>query len=351
MYDSMSSNRSEPVVDRRTFMRTTAATAVTLGAVGTLPTARAQTEIDFESWFDGVENYRGVVDMTGESTVTVAVGAEGNGGGFAFEPAAVRIDPGTTVVWEWTGDGGLHNVAAKDGAYESDLLSAVGETFDHTFDGEGVSYYACTPHEAIGMRAAIVVGNVLVGSSVSSFPEPDFGTWFDDVDNYAGTVDATGLTEVTISVGSAGNGGNFAFEPASVRIDPGTTVIWEWTGQGGAHNVAATDGSFESELLTEQGESFALEFDGDGISMYVCEPHAGLGMKGAVVVGAGGHYETTLTPLGMAVVGAVGLIFGIPFVYALYSHFKELGDQATIAAAKQAARAPENVVIDTETSP
>lgn len=350
MNDAMSAVHSGSVVGRRTFMRTTAAAAVTLGSVGSLPTARAQTVIDFDSWFDGVENYDGVVDMTGESTVTVAVGAEGNGGNFTFEPAAVRIDPGTTVIWEWTGGGGLHNVVAKDGSYESELHSAAGETFEHVFDGEGVTYYACTPHEAIGMRAAIVVGNVLVGSSVSSFPEPDFGTWFDDVDNYAGTVDATGLTEVTVRVGSAGNGGDFAFEPASVRIDPGTTVVWEWTGRGGDHNVVATDGSFRSELLTEPGETFALEFDGDGISTYLCEPHAGVGMKGAIVVGAGGQNETSLTPLGMATVGAGGLVFGIPFLYALYIHFKELGDQATIAAAKQAARTHENIVVDSERS-
>jgi plastocyanin len=46
-----------------------------------------------------------VADMTEQSEVTVETGAEGNGGNFAFEPAAIRIDTGTTVVWKWTGQG------------------------------------------------------------------------------------------------------------------------------------------------------------------------------------------------------------------------------------------------------
>ena len=70
---------------------------------------------------------------TGSGEVTVAVGAQGNGGAFAFDPPAIRVSTGTTVVWEWTGEGAQHNVAAAGGGFESDMSSEEGYTFEHTF--------------------------------------------------------------------------------------------------------------------------------------------------------------------------------------------------------------------------
>jgi len=103
--------------------------------------------------FDG-----SVADHTGEDSVTIPVGAEGNGGAFAFDPPAIRVDAGTEVVWEWTGEGGQHNVAAEDGAdFESDLVSEAGHTFSWTAEGSGVVTYVCTPHESLGMKGAVVV--------------------------------------------------------------------------------------------------------------------------------------------------------------------------------------------------
>jgi serine/threonine-protein kinase len=96
--------------------------------------------------------------------------------------------------------------------------------------------------------------------------------------------DRTGQDEVTVEVG-AGNGLSFA--PAAVRVDAGTTVVWEWTGQASPHNVASTDDSatdFESELYSEAGQTFEQTFDQAGIQLYVCEPHQAQGMKGAVDV-------------------------------------------------------------------
>jgi halocyanin-like protein len=111
-----------------------------------------------------------------------------------------------------------------------------------------------------------------------------FDGWFDGVGNYDGTVDATGESDVEITVGAQGNGGNLAFDPPAVRVSTGTTVVWTWTGAGGSHNVAATDGSFESELVAEEGHTFSQTFEEPGTVRYVCTPHETLGMKGAVVV-------------------------------------------------------------------
>jgi len=109
--------------------------------------------------------------------------------------------------------------------------------------------------------------------------------YLSDVDNYDSLEDMTGSGEVTVEVGVSGNGGNFAFAPPAIRIDTGTTVVWEWTGNGGSHNVAAEDGSFESELVDEEGFTFEQTFDSSGSVRYFCTPHKGVGMKGAIVVG------------------------------------------------------------------
>jgi len=112
----------------------------------------------YDGWLDGVGNFDGVVDRTGQSEVTVQVGAEGNGGNFAFDPAAVRVDAGTTVVWEWTGQGAQHNVKAEEGAeFESELVTEAGFTFEQTFDGSGVVKYVCTPHRSLGMKGVVDV--------------------------------------------------------------------------------------------------------------------------------------------------------------------------------------------------
>lgn len=106
-----------------------------------------------------------------------------------------------------------------------------------------------------------------------------------EANEYDGSMtDETGTNEVTVTVG-AGDG--LAFDPAAVRVSVGTNVQWEWTGQGGTHNVAATedsDGDFQSSLHDEAGQHFEQTFDEAGNYLYVCEPHQTQGMKGAVEV-------------------------------------------------------------------
>jgi halocyanin-like protein len=69
-----------------------------------------------------------------------------------------------------------------------------------------------------------------------------------------------------------------------VAVSSGTTVVWEWTGQGGGHNVSADSGDFESETVEEEGHTFEYTFEETGTQEYVCTPHQAVGMKGAVVV-------------------------------------------------------------------
>jgi len=118
-------------------------------------------EFDFGGWLSDTSNYDGTTaDMRGNGSVTIDVGAAANSGAFGFAPPAVRVDPGTAVTWEWTGDGGSHNVVAQSGAEfrSGDPTGEAGTTFSQTFDDAGVVTYYCDPHRGMGMKGAIVVG-------------------------------------------------------------------------------------------------------------------------------------------------------------------------------------------------
>lgn len=107
-----------------------------------------------DDWVETANGYEGTVDRTGQAETRVAVGA---GSGLSFDPAAIKISPGTTVIWEWTSFGGSHDVAATDGRFESELMNGEGETFSHTFTDTGVYRYVCTPHQTQGMLGAVEV--------------------------------------------------------------------------------------------------------------------------------------------------------------------------------------------------
>ncbi len=318
-------------VSRRGFLTAAAGATATAAAAGSAAAqnnstaggnatgdGQGQTRPDFGGYLDDANGFVGTVaNARGQSNVTVSVGAGSNG--FAFDAPAIHVDAGTTVTWEWTGEGGAHNVVHTDGAFESELQESEGATFEHTFEEDGVYTYYCNPHEAVGMKAAVVVGDEYPTTQVSEGGAggnqtagnetggnqtegggdgggggggpPDFGGYLDDANNYSEVVDLRGESEPTVEVG-AGDG--LAFGPAAVHVDNGATVTWEWTGEGGSHNVVHTDGAFESDLTGEAGATFTHTFDSDGIYNYYCDPHRSSGMKGSVVVGS--DYPTVSTP-------------------------------------------------------
>ncbi|EMA39303.1 plastocyanin/azurin family copper-binding protein [Halococcus hamelinensis] len=100
----------------------------------------------------------------GGGSETVAVGS---GSGLSFDPEELTIAPGTTVTWEWTGQGGAHNVVADDGAFNSGPPEDGDDiTFSHTFPEAGEFPYHCAPHEGVGMVGTVIVQEG--GSSASA---------------------------------------------------------------------------------------------------------------------------------------------------------------------------------------
>lgn len=94
-----------------------------------------------------------------------------------------------------------------------------------------------------------------------------------------------GQDEVVVEVGAGDNG--FAFDPAAITVDAGTTVLWRWTGEGGQHNVVSepdSDFEVESERVADEGHEFTQTFDESGVLLYVCEPHRAQSKYGAVIV-------------------------------------------------------------------
>ena len=118
--------------------------------------------------------------------------------------------------------------------------------------------------------------------------EPNYRGFLDGVSNYDHTCDRRDRTAVTVDVGVQGDIGYFKFGPPAVAVSPGTEVTWEWTGRGGAHNVVAQQGAFDSGAhVDEEGHTFSVTFERPAVYTYVCEPHASQGMKGAVFVALG----------------------------------------------------------------
>jgi len=164
----MSEERDARLGRRRLLRAGAGAVGAGLVGAGATGTATAQSG-PFDGWMSDVDNYEGLVDQTGSDEVTVDVGVEANGGAFGFGPAGIKVDPGTTVVWEWTGEGGVHNVAAEEGGdFSSETTQEAGFTYEQTFDSEGVIKYFCQPHRALGMKGVVVVGDVDTGAEVIS---------------------------------------------------------------------------------------------------------------------------------------------------------------------------------------
>jgi halocyanin-like protein len=146
-------------VSRRAFLRTAGGTTAAAGvAAGASGTAAAQEAPVWPSAVEGA-NVGSYTDARGQDEVTISVGA---GDGLAFDPTMVWIDPGTTVVWEWTGNGGDHNVETVEGPaeFESQITAEEGFTFEYETSEEdaGITHYQCGPHSQVGMHGGLAIG-------------------------------------------------------------------------------------------------------------------------------------------------------------------------------------------------
>lgn len=75
------------------------------------------------------------------------------------------------------------------------------------------------------------------------------------------------------------------FSQEIVTIEPGQSITWIATDKG--HNVQMIDGpdGYDLPKKSKLSKDVTLTFDQEGVYVYVCTPHASMGMIGIVVVG------------------------------------------------------------------
>jgi LPXTG-motif cell wall-anchored protein len=101
---------------------------------------------------------------------------------------------------------------------------------------------------------------------------------------------------------SVSMGDNF-YDPETVTISAGDTVVWTNNGQA-PHTVTANDGSFDSspdcpgdfDACMQSGDTYSQTFGAAGTFAYYCKVH-GQEMSGTVVVQGGGTEPSESSPV------------------------------------------------------
>lgn len=263
---------------RRTFLRTAGALGVGTLLAGcqgsaseapttddpsgsTDPTTNGTTTRTTNEPTDGEEPER----LSGRGkTRLVRVGPDGDN---RFAPAVVTVDPGTTVRFVWKSDD--HNVSVTDAPADADwhgheALADAGFEYEHVFDTPGRHAYACTPHEALGMRGVVHVRGYGPGPVTTSPVETNrIAVGADD--------------DLVFTPGTE--------RPAKVGVGEELTFAWESAG----HNLVVThqpDGANWQghEPIEDEGFETTATFDVPGRYEFACQPHRTLGMTGTLLV-------------------------------------------------------------------
>lgn len=79
------------------------------------------------------------------------------------------------------------------------------------------------------------------------------------------TLPAEEATEVLIE--------DFAFDPPHIEVSVGDTVTWTQGADDAPHTATADDDSFDSDNLSDEGETFEFTFEEAGEFSYLCSIH------------------------------------------------------------------------------
>jgi len=186
-----------------------------------------------------------------------------------------------------------------------------------------------------GGAAGVAGATAATGTAAAQEEQP---VWPSGAEGNVGSYeDARGESEVTVQVGAGDQG--LAFDPTLLWVDPGTTITWEWTGAGGAHNVVTVEDGGPASLdsgdpIGEEGNTYEYETSEEdaGITHYHCVPHTSTGMHGGLAVGedietesagGGGGSDAVFVPQGaraLSVATFVAMVstLGLAFVFMKY---------------------------------
>ena len=107
------------------------------------------------------------------------------------------------------------------------------------------------------------------------------------------TVNAPGFAAAGAAVKMGSDSGQLVFIPDEIKICKGDTVTWT-NNKGGPHNVVFDEDAIPSgvsqesismdDQLGDEGATYTKSFSTKGSYGYYCEPHAGAGMLGTLIV-------------------------------------------------------------------
>src|SRR4051812_41797737 len=177
---------------------------------------------------------------------------------FAFEPATLTVDAGTTITWSNTGDR-PHTVTDRGGTFDTSPLTP-GTTGTVAFTVPGTYHYFCRINP--GTMNGVVV--------VKAGPTP------------AKTLRVEG-------VDPARPGDQLRFEPNTLTADAGSSVLFANVG-GKPHTFTADDGSFDTGIVAPgaengrfAGNNATVTLNKPGNFAFHCEIHPQQ-MKGTLTV-------------------------------------------------------------------
>jgi plastocyanin len=201
----------------------------------------------------------------------------------AFNPPAITVPTGTTVAW--TNDDAVpHTVTSTDGAFDSGIFDP-GGSFSFTFNEPGSFAYVCQLHPQ--MQGTVTAeGDAVASASQASA---------------TGGQTESATPQVAAPAESAVSIVDFSFEPATLDVTAGATVVW--TNDGIAPHTVT--GDFADSGVLEPGQTFSHTFAETGDFSYVCAIHPQ--MTGTVRVSAGAAAASTPTAASAVGTGVEGV--------------------------------------------
>jgi len=220
-----------------------------------------------------------VEDLLKEVAITEPKPDDATSWGFA--PNDLIVTTGTTVVWRNNGTN-THTVTSSDNLFASPDIPP-GGTFSFKFDQPGAFAYHCTPHPWMTASVRVVVpGGAAPPPPVPAPPAP---MAMSHASHAAGTAGSAGPVthDIDIVEPNPANPNSYAFDPATVDVRVGDTVVWHNAGTM-QHSVTADDASFDAGLIPPGG-TFSRTFTTPAFLAYHCTPHPW--MRGVLRVAAG----------------------------------------------------------------